>query len=554
MSVDLSRIYSRPPKSQFAWRFASLLAIVYSFSILGCGSNEPKEISAATSGYLPSKEQEAKSSVATSKAAVEKPGLSTGSGNQTTLPIAPAVPSFEPGKLDPKIASQLYMTLKLGDLNGSKPLMEFIDTSTRAFRELLADARNTKKQLPKDILLDRGMILSRMKLEAAQRLAKLASNEDEKAASKLGIIEAYSQMAGFGDVAALDSLRETVSKEIKNSDPRVAQQALSITLGLLVSDYDSGSAKLDELVSFANSVLASGSELTGANLNAMIQVVEVLSKHSEEEAALTLAKKTEEAFRDHRELQFALSAWELHASHLKETNELGGLLQSDSKADLDPLRARELCNALMMKIASPWTAFFLVQVAIKIEYSGRPLIAKELIDVAELQVKNLKNVEAQEELDRNCKQFMSRIGILNKPLDLSELVDTAGQPVDLSRYKGKVVLVDFWATWCGPCIQEIPNIEGAFASHNKDGFEVISINLDTERPKLDAFLASKKLMWSTYVSSKQEAVGFDTPLAKQIGISAIPFIALIGKDGNVAGIHVRGRNIKSKIVELLAKE
>ena len=208
----------------------------------------------------------------------------------------------------------------------------------------------------------------------------------------------------------------------------------------------------------------------------------------------------------------------------------------------------------MAKIPSPWTAFFLVQIAIKVEYSGRPYIAKELIEVAETQIKNLKDPDAQAELERNCKQFRSRFAILNKPLNLSELVDTAGKPVDPNRYKGKVVLVDFWATWCGPCLQEIPNIEEAFAAYNKEGFEVIGVNLDEDRSKLDKFLASKKLLWSTYVSSKPDAVGFETPLASEIGISAIPFIAIIGKDGNVAGIHIRGRKIQDKIVELLAKE
>jgi thiol-disulfide isomerase/thioredoxin len=286
----------------------------------------------------------------------------------------------------------------------------------------------------------------------------------------------------------------------------------------------------------------------------MIQAVESLTKRSEDDAALQLAKKIEEGFRENPEPQIALSAWEMHASRLKETNEVGALMQADSKEDQDPVKARALVDALMAKIPSPWTAFFLVQIAIKVEYSGRPLIAKEMIEVAQTQVENLKDPDAKEELERNCKQFLSRFAVLNKPLNLSELVDTTGKPLDPNQYKGKVVLVDFWATWCGPCLQEIPNIENAFLAHNKNGFEVISVNLDEERSALDKFLASKKVLWNTYVSSKPDAIGFDTPLARDIGISAIPFIAIIGKDGNVAGIHIRGRKIEDKIVELLAKE
>ncbi len=553
MSLDFERSPLPTLQRQSATAWLSLLAIAVGIPLTGCGPTEPKEISAATSGYQPVKETEAKSLLAGSKSTDSAtPNATPNPKDSTALPTAPAVPSFQPGKLDPKIASKLYMTLQLGELNGAKPLMEFLNTSSRAVMELLADGR--KKMLTNEVLLEQGMRLSRMKLEASQRLEKLAASEDEKAAFMLGKLEAFSQMASFGDIAASDSLRELASKEMENADKRVAQQAKSIALSLLVNDYESGTAKSNELVAFATTILSGGKDLTATNLNALIQAVESLTKRSEDDSALQLAKKIEEGFRENPEPQIALSAWEMHASRLKETNEVGALMQADSKEDQDPVKARALVDALMAKISSPWTAFFLVQIAIKVEYSGRPLIAKEMIEVAQTQIENLKDPDAKEELERNCKQFLSRFAVLNKPLNLSELVDTAGKPIDLAQYKGKVVLVDFWATWCGPCLQEIPNIENAFLAHNKNGFEVLSVNLDEERPALDTFLASKKVLWNTYVSSKPDAVGFDTPLARDIGISAIPFIAIIGKDGNVAGIHVRGRKIEDKIVEQLAKE
>ncbi len=558
MSLDFERFQTCPPQNRSAWALVHLLAISLSIPIAGCGRPEPKEISAATSGYMPAEKTAAKSTSVDSRSAAlnsETPARPSDPGDQngtSNLPTAPAIPAFQPGKLDPKIASKTYMKLKLGDLNGAQPLMEFLDTSSRAVRELLADGR--QKLLTKDVLLERGMELSRMKLEASQRLEKTAANEDEKAVASVGKLEAYSQMTSFGDVAASDNLRELASEEMKNTDKRVSQQAKSISLSLLVGDYDSGTAKIDELLALANTILSDGKNLTATNLNALKQAIDALSKRQADDAALQLAQKIEEAFRENAEPQIALTAWELHASRLKETNEVGSLLQFDSKEDQDPVRARAAIEALMAKIPSPWTAFFLVQIAIKVEYSGRPYIAKEMIEVAETQIKNLKDPDAQAELEQNCKQFRSRFAILKKPLNLSELVDTAGKPVDLSRYKGKVVLVDFWATWCGPCLQEIPNIEEAFSAYSKDGFEVIGVNLDEDRAALDQFLASKKLLWSTYVSSKPDAIGFETPLAREIGISAIPFIAIIGKDGNVAGIHVRGRKIQDKIVELLAKE
>ena len=554
MSKDINNTLNRPAKRRAASpRFFLLASLALSLNT-GCGPSEPQEISAATSGYKPSEsdtQADSKAVAPASTTGAAEPPKEMGSDVQP-LKEAPAVPTFQPGKLDPKIASKQYMTLKLGDLNGPEPLMEFLNTSSRVVMELLADGR--RKLLTRDVLLERGMSLSRMKLEAAERLEKLATTEDHKVAFAVGKLEAFSQMASFGDVAASDNLRELAQKETANSDKRVAQLAKSISLSLLVSDYESGTAKSDELMAAAKKILANTKDLAPANLNALAQAMDAFAKRSEAEAALQLAKETEEAFRDSDEPQLALGAWQLYSRMIPETKEVDGLIQSDSKDDQEPAIARKLAEALMAKIPSPWTSFFLLKVATEVEYSGRIFAAKELYEVAETQVGNLKHEKAKEELESNLKKFLSRLGTLNKPMNLSELVDLDGKPLDLDRYKGKVVLVDFWATWCGPCIQEIPNIEEVYEAQNKNGFEVIGVNLDEERSELNAFLGSKKLQWSTYVSSKPDAVGFQTPLVSEIGISAIPFIAIIGKDGNVAEIHVRGRKIAAKVIELLAKE
>jgi thiol-disulfide isomerase/thioredoxin len=553
MSRAVLNISPRKTKSRACAARFCLLASVAVLLTTGCGPSEPQEISAATSGYKPS-EAEAKANTKP----VETPSANTvseppkeSSPENKQLKEAPAVPSFQPGKLDPKIASKEYMTLALGDLNGPEALMEFLNTSSRVVFELLADGR--RKLLTRDVLLDRGMSLSRMKLEAAERLEKIATTDDQKVAAAVGKLEAYSQMASFGDVAGSDSLRELSQKETANSDKRVAQLAKSISLSLLVADFESGTAKSEDVMTAARKILADTKDLAPANLNALAQAMDAISKRSEGEVAMQLAKETEEGFRDSNEPQLALGAWQLYARMIPETKEVESLIQSDSKEDQEPGVARKAADALMAKIPSPWTSFYLIKVATEIEYSGRIFVAKDLYDVAETQTGNLKHEKAKEELEINLKKFLSRVGTLNKPMNMSELVDLEGKPLDMARYKGKVVLVDFWATWCGPCLQEIPNIEEVYEEQNKNGFEVIGINLDEERSELNAFLGSKKLLWTTYVSSKPDAVGFQTPLVAEIGISAIPFIALIGKDGNVAEIHVRGRKIAAKVIELLAK-
>lgn len=528
----------------------------------GCNSPEPTEVSAETSGYLPKDTKTASvpapggsapapGGSAIGSASVTEKSLGSATEGAPAIPPAAAVPTFEPGKIDPKIAAKEYMQLKLPEQRDAASLLQFLERSSRSVRELIADGR--RKLITNDMILERGMALSRMKMEAAELLGKLAQTEDEKLAVAMGKMEALAQMTGFGDIPSSDDLRAFAAQEMSNTDARISQQAKSISLGILTNDFESGTAKSEDLSGLIEKILSKPSDLIPSNLLAITQALERLDAKSESELALQLAKKTEEAFRDFPETQVALGAWEQHAGRLEEMKVLGALMDPKS-TDRQVATVKNAIDSLMTKIPSPLTAFVLVQIAIQMEYSGSTDIAKDMIALAETQIENAKG-EAKDELARNCQQFNKRLAILNKPMDFTGLVDVDGKPMDLERYKGKVVLVDFWASWCGPCIQEIPNIEKVYDEKNAEGFEVIGVNLDEERVKLDGFLEKKPLKWATYVSSSDEPKyrGFKTPLATEIGIAAIPFVVVIGKDGNVAAIHVRGPKLETTIAEQLAK-
>ncbi len=127
----------------------------------------------------------------------------------------------------------------------------------------------------------------------------------------------------------------------------------------------------------------------------------------------------------------------------------------------------------------------------------------------------------------------------------------AGKPLDWESYRGKVVLVDFWATWCGPCIAELPNVKQQYRRYHDKGFEVVGISLDTDRDKLDAFVEKNEIPWTSLFESDKESQGWDSPLAVHYGIMGIPTAILVDKEGKVVSMMARGPELVALLEKLL---
>ena len=146
---------------------------------------------------------------------------------------------------------------------------------------------------------------------------------------------------------------------------------------------------------------------------------------------------------------------------------------------------------------------------------------------------------------------LRRLSLPGHPMEINGTL-LNGKPFDQKTLAGKVVLVDFWATWCGPCVAEIPNVLEQYEKYHKDGFEVVGISLDQEREALEKFVTDQKLPWPI-LFEEPKGDGWQHPLATFYGISGIPTVVLIGRDGNVITLDARGEKLGERLDAIFKK-
>jgi thiol-disulfide isomerase/thioredoxin len=119
-----------------------------------------------------------------------------------------------------------------------------------------------------------------------------------------------------------------------------------------------------------------------------------------------------------------------------------------------------------------------------------------------------------------------------------------GTAVSTAALKGKVVLVDFWATWCGPCKTELPHVVAAYKKYHDKGFDVVAVSLDRDESDLRKFVEEKQIPWPQIFTGASE-------IADTFGIESIPTTFLVDADGKIAARDLRGDTLEKKLGELL---
>ena len=124
-----------------------------------------------------------------------------------------------------------------------------------------------------------------------------------------------------------------------------------------------------------------------------------------------------------------------------------------------------------------------------------------------------------------------------------------GSTFTLSSTRGKYVMIDFWAAWCGPCRQENPNVVALYAKYKDKGFDIVGVSLDREKEAWIKAIADDQLVWNQVSELKY----WQSEIAQKYGVSAIPCTFLLDKEGKIIAKNLRGENLAKKLEELMGK-
>jgi peroxiredoxin len=141
---------------------------------------------------------------------------------------------------------------------------------------------------------------------------------------------------------------------------------------------------------------------------------------------------------------------------------------------------------------------------------------------------------------------LARLDRVGKPAPAIDVKDLDGKPVRLVGLRGKYVLVDFWATWCEPCLDEMPRLQAAYDAHHAKGLEIVGVSLDETRATVTDFLKGQKLPWTQVHNATSNG-----DLVESFGVVNIPASYLIDPDGIITRIDLRGETLATVLGGLI---
>lgn len=486
--------------------------------------------------------------------------------NQAGVHIEMTTPSLPNGgadtssqKVNEAISKQVsereFMKLAIPESNRPADLLQFFGQCDKAIQDLTITAHT--QQMGDNEFHEHAKRLSQMKLDASERMLSLSGLTSEQ--QKLGTsarVESLSHLTSLGDVAAATKLQTLAEELSKSSDRQLAHQGKLVLLGFRLNQLLEGQVKDPQTLLTDMSGLFETQDDRGlVEMMALQRCAEVLSQLGYSDESKKVLDLIVKEYRNVPDPELSMRAWALETNGSPAMIAFNEAVQATlSGSEKDTARVARASSELLQAFPSVNTLWHVTRLLIPLEFSGNVPAASEVAKVVGNARSQLPSGPLSPEIDNFLDCHQRRLAIRGKPLELKELASFDGRPFDWASYRGKVVLVCFWASWEFNSLEEIKRLTTLRQQIPSKDFEILAINLDdTNMSGAEQMVREANYPWTTVRSNNPAASGFATTVAKELGVNAVPFVLLVDREGRVAAIHARGEKTVDMITELLSK-
>lgn len=397
---------------------------------------------------------------------------------------------------------------------------------------------------------DNAILLAKMKLESGKYLAGLPNltADQSRFATKTQLV-ALSHLSGLKDVQAAKQLEQLAQSLLSNNDAELKQQGKIVLFGFSVQNLQNGIGTDPNIVlEQAKQLVADERFRSRLEMTSLLHAIRVFSQMGYREQIAPLQRIAFDAFSGSSDKPLRFEAWNQLVAESPSREQFLTAMDMLGSPQFSRESALSAAQTLLNEFPNVVTLEVLSEFVPNLEYSGEPALSLELSKLIYQQLSKLGSSSgsaiAIQSLLNEQKLRNSWIG---KDFELPEIVDLDGNPFKTSAINGKVVIVVFWTSWSLPCLKELPFLEKCYADLHSKGFEILSINMDTDPNAMQQFVNDHPTAWKVFKNATHDA----RPLTQHFGITMFPHCMLIDREGKVVKLHVRGPALQQELAQLL---